>query len=123
MSPNGFKTLSIIPQLTLGRLTLILKAFSKMEKVRKQAMDELGDSPLLLWQVESFLKIYPLDKEVSEKAIQLYIALLVMLEEIVSWFDHGICTSSSGSRGRSAPVVCVCVCFSPSSPLTREIRG
>ncbi|KAK4947975.1 hypothetical protein LTR66_014144, partial [Elasticomyces elasticus] len=83
MLPNGDYT-----GIVSGGVKLIFLAFSRMSEVRQKVLSALADAPLLLEQTEAFLRIYPLDQRLNEKAIHLYIALIVAIEGMIKWFDH-----------------------------------
>lgn len=71
---------------------LLLNACKRMADIREKIMEALGDSADLLEQVELFVSIFPKDQKLNERAVQLYIALLVTLEGCMVWFGHGPCT-------------------------------
>ncbi|KAK4988230.1 hypothetical protein LTR50_004056 [Elasticomyces elasticus] len=129
MLPNGDYT-----GIVSGGVKLIFLAFSRMSEVRQKVLSALADAPLLLEQTEAFLRIYPLDQRLNEKAIHLYIALIVAIEGMIKWFDHRMCkydaslylrgimvtlgiagnvilTQASNMRLRTGPKTLLIICF------------
>ena len=85
--------LNVLPQgdyssIVCGAVVLICRATTRMADVRQKVLSTLSGAPELLEQTETFLGMYPNDKRLNERAIQLYIALVVLY-----WLDHGICKS------------------------------
>lgn len=86
--------LDMLPQgdyssIVCGAVKLIFRATASMADVRKKVLDTLAASPELLEQTEMFLKMYSGDRRLNERAVQLYVALLLTIEAVIKWLNHG----------------------------------
>lgn len=68
-----------------GSLLQILRAFASIPEQRKKAIDIVGTAPQLLDRTERLIRLYA-DPDLQDKADRLYVALLYVLEEIISWY-------------------------------------
>jgi hypothetical protein len=64
---------------------LILRAFARLPKLRKEALDTVGTVPELLQRTERLIALYS-DQLLQDKVDQVYVALLYVLEEIIKWY-------------------------------------
>lgn len=67
--------------------SLILRAFARLPKLRKEAIDIVASAPQLLERTERLIAL-DADQGLQDKADALYVALLYVLEEIISWYPH-----------------------------------
>ena len=68
----------------------MFKAFNAVHKVREELISTLDLYPEMLATVERLLTLYAYDGKLEQKAMSLYVALLVAVEGMIVWFQESM---------------------------------